>query len=210
LLQETIGFFLSLDRIVAVYEMADPLLNSHNMNLLFESESEIWIEVVGPGFDASDLQRGDVSPHEAFSVQVPPGGTPAQIKLIDRVDQEAYEDSVTSRKSKIKRKLDSSPEPGLARRIRENLGIPDDLEAYLRRIDSPLCRLQAYQPISETLVMDTVRAVLRSGVIARYSDATGARFPLVFATSLVNRGTRQVYWDIVSPLLKFESLARNP
>src|SRR5207253_7438575 len=56
------------NRIVAVYEPADPLLNSYNLNLLFESPTKVCVEVLGPGFDASDLQRGDLSPHQVFSI----------------------------------------------------------------------------------------------------------------------------------------------
>jgi hypothetical protein len=100
LLQEAIDFFFALDRIVAVYEKADPLLNMHNMNFLFESERELWVEVMGPGFDASDLQRGDLSPHESFSVSLSDDEAISKVKLVLRVDQTAYEESVRSRKEK--------------------------------------------------------------------------------------------------------------
>lgn len=208
LLQEVIEFFFDQDRIVAVYEMADPLLNGHNLSLLFESNSEVWIEVVGPGFDASDLQRGDVSPHETFSVRLSAEREIAELILSQRIDQKDYEESVRIRRSKIKTKLASSPTPELAWRIRENLAIPDDVDAHLERIDSPLCRLQTYRPIPETLVQDTIRRIIESRVIERYCAETGAQFPLVISTSLVNRGSKQVFWDIVSPALKFERLGR--
>ena len=206
LLQDTIEFFFALNRIVAVYEKADPLLNMHNMNLLFESEQEVCVEVVGPGFDASDLQRGDISPHETFSISLAADGAISNIKLIRRVGQADYEKSVRSRKEKIIKKLDSSPTNNLARKIRVDLGIPDDLDVHLREIDSPLCHFQNYQPLSESFLRDTVTKIVESRVISRYLASTGARFPLVFSTSLVNRGNKQVFWDIVSPALKFEGL----
>ena len=207
MLQETVQFFFDLDRIVAVYEPADPLLNLYNMSVLFESDREATVEVVGPGFDASDLQRGDLSPHEAFSVRISPGGTVSDLKLVSRVDQAAYQESVAQRKDKIRKKLESAPSPDLARRIRENLGFPDDLEAHLRQIGSPLCEFQNYQPISQDLIQDTISKIFSLGVIERYLTLTGADFPLVFSSSLVNRGEKQVFWDIVSPKLKFEGLA---
>jgi hypothetical protein len=206
LLQEAIGFFFTLDRIVAVYERADPLLNMHNMNLVFQSSRELWVEVVGPGFDASDLQRGDLSPHEIFSVSLSAESAISKITLVRRVDQASYEESVRSRNDKIIRKLNSCPTNDLARKIREDLGIPNDLETHLKLIGSPLCESQSYVPLPEALLRDTVERIIQSGVIGRYSELSGARFPLNFSTSLVNRGTKQVFWDIVSPSLKFEGL----
>jgi hypothetical protein len=94
----------------------------------------------------------------------------------------------------------------LARKIREDLNIPNDLEAYLHEIDSPLCQFQSYRPVPQDLLIDTVTRIIRSGVIERYLELSGARFPINFSTSLVNRGSKQVFWDIVSPSLKFEGL----
>lgn len=214
-LEETIRFFFEIDRIVAVYEMADPLLNSHNMNVLFESEGAATVEVLGPGFDASDLQRGDLSPHEAFSVSMAPDGAVSEIRLVHRIDQSSYAESLRARNEKIKKKLASSPSEALARRIGEDLGFPKDLEAHLKAIGSPLYGPQGYQPVPEQLVRETVTSIIRSQVVGRYREVTGVGFPLVFSTSLVNRGQKQVFWDIVSPALKFEGLesaerARNP
>ena len=206
LLDETIKFFFDHDRIVGIYEAADPLLNMHNMNLMFESKREVCVEVVGPGFDASDLQRGDLSPHETFSVRLSPEGAVSEMKLVRRIDQKAYQESVILRKDKIRKKLETAPSADLARRIRCNLGIPEDLDIHLQRIGSPLVDSDSYQPVSEDLLRDTVTKVVSSRVIDRYSTSTGVGFPLVFSTSLVNRGRKQVFWDIVSPALKFEGL----
>jgi hypothetical protein len=206
LLTETIQFFFDLDRIVGIYEPADPLLNMHNMNFLFESEREACVEVVGPGFDASDLQRGDLSPHETFSVSISPGGAVSELKLLRRVDERAYQESVILRKDKIRKKLESAPSLELAPRIRDSLGIPVDLDAHLRNIGSALCTSEAYQPVSQALLRDTIASIGGSRVISRYTSSTGVGFPLVFSTSLVNEGKKQVFWDIVSPALKFEGL----
>jgi hypothetical protein len=206
LLPETIDFFLDLGRIVLVFEEADPLLNGYNLNFLFESDSEIWVEIVGPGFDASDLQRGDASPHEAFSVRLGGDGLISELKLAYQVDRQSYERSVQARKAKIKAKLESSPSPELAQRIREDLGIPDDLEAHLDAIGSPLMSARSYKPISEDIVRDTVVMLRRSNVLKRYHQETGTEFPLVISSSFVNKGRRQVFWDIVSPSLKFEGM----
>jgi hypothetical protein len=209
LIEETIGFFFDHDRIVGIYEGADPLLNLHNMNVMFETDRDVWIDVVGPGFDASDLQRGDLSPHESFSVHVSPGGTNIEVTPVLRVDDTTYKESVMLRKDKIRKKLESAPSRHLARRIREELRIPEDLDAYLRRVGSFLLESQSYQPVSQDLLRDTVAQIVTSKVLDRYSSLVGVGFPLVFSTSLVNRGSKQVYWDIVSPGLKFEGLLKN-
>lgn|GEM_PF-3545632 len=206
LLHEVVGFFFALDRIVAVHEKADPLLNMHNMNLLFESIGEVLVEVIGPGFDASDLQRGDLSPHEVFSVNLSANEAISKVTLVRRIDQISYGESVRCRKAKITKNLNSSPTRDLARKIREDLGIPSDLEAYLEDIDSPLCHFQNYQPLPESLLHDTVAKVMKSHILARYSELSGAKFPINISTSVINRGGRQVFWDIVSPALKFEGL----
>lgn len=208
LLQKTAEFFFGLGRIVAIYEPADPLLNMHNMNFLFESEQEVTVEVVGPGFDASDLQRGDLSPHETFSIRVESDETIGKPKLVSRVDQRAYQESVILRKNKIKKKFETAPSVDLARRIRNSLGIPEDLDSYLQKIESPLCKFETYQPVSPKLLTDTVAKIIESGIFSKYKNLTGFGFPLVFSTSLVNRGEKQVFWDIVSPSLKFEGLKR--
>jgi hypothetical protein len=88
-----------------------------------------------------------------------------------------------------------------------DLGIPNDLEAYLRQIESPLCHFQNYQPVSQALVRDTVTKIIKSGVLGRYLELSGAKYPINFSTSQVNRGSKLVFWDIVSPSVKFEGLS---
>lgn len=208
MLPEVIKYFIGLGRIVAVYESANPFLNGHNINILFETGSKCLVEVVGPGFDASDLQRGDLSPHESWTVSVSPAGTISAIELTQQVTAQGYQESVHARKRKIKSKLESSPTTDLAQKIRQELDIPDDLEVYLEQIDSPLLKSASYGPAGESMIGDTIRRVIDSGVISTYQNQTGVGFPLVISTSFVDRGTRQVFWDIVSPALKFEELTR--
>jgi hypothetical protein len=207
LLEQTVRFFFKFARIVAIYEPADPLLNLHNMNLLFESDRQVSVEIVGPGFDASDLQRGDLSPHEAYSARLAQDGNVSELKLLQRIDTRAYRQSVVERKAKIKNKLETAPSVDLACRIRRSLTIPEDLNSHLRHIDSPLLKYDSYQPISKNLVRDTITQVLSSKVIERFKTLTGVGYPLVFSTSLVNRGQKQVFWDIVSPALKYQGLS---
>jgi hypothetical protein len=206
LLHVVVGFFFRQNRIVAVYEPADPLLNSYNLNLLFETPTKVWVEGLGPGFDASDLQRGDLSPHEVFSISLSANGAVTEIQRIRRVDQPEYEKSKQLRWQKIRRKLEQSPTPELARAIRTDLKLPESLEKHLRTVRSPLVEAQHYVPVAETLLTSTVSAIVDSGIINLFSSSTGVGFPLNFSTSLIDNGRRQVFWDIVSPALKFQGL----
>jgi hypothetical protein len=206
LLEEVLIFFFRQNRIVAVYEPADPLLNSYNLNALFETAMNIWVEVLGPGFDASDLQRGDLSPHEVFSISLAQDGAIAEIRRVHRVDQTEYEASKQVRWQKVRRKLEHSPTPELAHAIRSELKLPESLDNHLRTIRSPLNEAQHYVPVPRALLANTVSAIIDSGITNLFSRSTGIGFPLNFSTSLIDKGRRQIYWDIVSPSLKFRGL----
>lgn len=55
------------DRIPFLLEPASRFDDLYSGNILFESESDVmYWEIVGPGFDLSDLNRGEVGPHETF------------------------------------------------------------------------------------------------------------------------------------------------
>ena len=208
MLDDVLDYFFSLGRIVALYEPADSLLNGHNINLLFENEYEIKVEVVGPGFDMSDIKRGDLSPHESFSIRLSASGTISEMRLLRRIDEIAYAESVRERRIKIQQKLYSAPEPGLAKKIREDLGISNDLDAHLKQIGSPLYGSKTYNPISEDVLRETIEKIVESQIISAFMTSAAARFPLVFSTSFVNKGEKQVFWDIVSPALKYQGFNR--
>jgi hypothetical protein len=205
-LDETLEYFFSLDRIVALYEPADPLLNGHNLNVLFENDHEVRVEVVGPGFDMSDIKRGDLSPHESFLVYLDANGEISEVKLLYRMDAPTFMKSLGERMLKIREKLYSAPEVSLSCKIRKDLGVSENLDAHLKEIGSPLYNLKYYPPISENALLGTIDKIVESNVIKAYSTLTGARFPFVFSTSFVSMGRRQVFWDIVSPALKFQGL----
>ena len=205
LLPEIIDFFFRLSRIVAIYEPADPVLNSYNLNILFQTAADVWIEVVGPGFDASDLQRGDLSPHEVFSAALSTDGKVSELRRINGVDKATYEESRKLRIRKLKQKFQEWPTPELARKLYSSLKLPLEMDEYLKNLRSPLAKAKTYAPISQAVVINTVGAIVNSNVIGIFQRETGADFPLNFSTSFVENG-RQVYWDIVSPKLKFRGL----
>ena len=204
LLPQVLDFFFGLDRIVAIYEAADPLLNGYNLNLLFEDAKTVWVEVVGPGFDASDLQRGDLSPHEVFSLAISADGKVLSSQRVRGIDHQEYKDSKQLRQQKIQRKMKEWPTPELAHEIRRDCKFPETTEEYLKSIGSPLYAFEEYAPIPKTIIVETVAAILNSRVIDSFRSEAQVGFPLNFSTSFIHRGERQVFWDIVSPSLKFQ------
>ncbi|HEX7859110.1 MAG TPA: hypothetical protein VF773_02155 [Verrucomicrobiae bacterium] len=204
-IREVFEYFIRLGRIVAMYEGADPLANGYNVSALFESPSSVWLEIVGPGFDASDLQRGDASPHEVYSAAVRTDGVVTELKLVQRIASEEYRRAVVERIAKVKRKMDTSPSLELANRIKKVRNIPNEIEVYLAQIKSPLTGFDSYQPIPTALLEKTVTQLSVSRVLERFRESTRANYPMVVASSFVENGNRQVFWDIVSPTLKYQA-----
>jgi hypothetical protein len=202
LIDKVIDYYLGLDRIVGLFEPADPLENGYNINVLFQNASDVWAEITGPGFDASDLQRGDISPHEVFAISLGNNGRIRRSQQVYQADNFTYQESKQARRDKVRRKINNAPTPTLAVAIRRGL-----LRGRGQRVRARVTCPQEYQPISRELVHRTIRAIVRSGVIDAFQQKTGVWFPLNFATSFIETGARQVYWDIVSPQLKFAGLA---
>lgn len=86
-------------------EPLDATLNGYNLVLGRTSQDRCILEVVGPGFDVSDLQRGNVSPHEIFEFDV--NSKRASFRRVRLVEQSEYEMTVQIRRNKIKEKYAS-------------------------------------------------------------------------------------------------------
>ena len=164
-LLQAIQPFLSEDRIVAVYEPINRLQNGHNLNLLFRSADDVLVEVAGPGFDASNLQRGDITPHEVLAVQISPNGMPKKIDIIHQTTDEEYRRSVMVRIEK----LQELP------KIFEN-------DRGDERLRSDLLRTQTYRPISRNLIKETLIEIVSSGFIQRFTRLAGVGLPINIST----------------------------
>ncbi len=188
-LLQAIHPFFSDDRIVAVYEPINRLQNGHNLNLLFRSTDEVLVEVAGPGFDASNLQRGDITPHEVLAVQVSPNGVPKKIAVVYQTTDEEYRRSVRARIEKL-----------------QEFPTFSEADTDDETLRSDLLRTQTYQPISRNLIKQTLIAIVSSGFIQRFTELAGVGFPINISTSYVEHGRRQIFWDAIAPSLKFEGL----
>lgn len=191
-LRSALDFFFNENRIVALYEPADPLRNGYNINVLVESPHTAIVEVMGPGFDASDLQRGDLSPHEVFYASIDSAGEVDNLQLAHSVSAIEYAASTEGRYAKIRRKFEAAPAKLFS-------VAPTDYVATKLPPDH-------YQPIARRCIASTIGAIMSSDIISVFRRSTGVGYPLNFCSSFVNPGNRQVYWDIVSPTLKYGGL----
>ena len=94
--------FLSLGRIVLLLSNAPFYNNGYNINAIYLNGRYV-LEILGPGFDASDLQRGDQSPHQVIWLN----------EYFERTDMfiisnENYKKSVVNRLKKIRIRIEES------------------------------------------------------------------------------------------------------
>jgi arsenate reductase-like glutaredoxin family protein len=182
--------FFSAGRIVAVYEPLHRLQNGYNLNLLFESEDKVLVEIAGPGFDASNLQRGDITPHEVLAIQVSRNGDVSRLKTVYQTTDEEFRRSARNRVEKF-------------REFSTGANVVTD-----EALCSKLLQQRAYLPVPQPLIVDSVRALTRSRFLDRFRTETDVGFPINVSSSFVDDGRRQIFWDATAPSLKFEGLTR--
>lgn len=98
-LENDIKKHLQNGRIVMVLEPRDKFRNLYGINIIFDNPNTLYFEVVGPGFDVSNLNRGDITPHERFTVNI--HGENLEISNHEIVSQSEYEKSVNYRYKQI-------------------------------------------------------------------------------------------------------------
>jgi phosphohistidine swiveling domain-containing protein len=201
-LETEVRWFLEQGRTVFLLEPVSPFDDLYSMSLRLSPEAAD-IEVVGPGFDASDLKRGDESPHEIIGLVR--RGLVGQYQITQRwqISEDAYMASWQRRLRKVGRmlagrdvELTDTRAEGLARRRLSECG-----ETLL--LDYPY----KYEPIAEELLGLAVAAA--AAVADELARRTGIS-EQVFSASYVGRARRLVFWDVVWPLLKYEGAVIPP
>ncbi len=194
------GFLIDLDQIepwlarfthggiCMLLEPLDPLLNGYNVSCLFESMVGS-LEIAGPGFDASDLQRGQITPHETLSWNLTTGQLGAAVICSDA----AYAASLAERHRKIWWKfVKSEPDP------KRWLDTGDEKTQAVQQVVSNIrgCPIPPkYKPIPEFL-LDKYKK-LASPVLTAWRKARGNGLA-VLAGSYVQDGSFR-FWDINIP-----------
>ena len=108
---------------------------------------KVDVEIVGPGFDASDILRSDTLPHERFEISVEIGisrlSKPQQhsIKRVHLISPESYEASAQRRLAKIGARLrnPSFPEEVLQAAPGSPQSCPTRARDIYRRLDKRAC-----------------------------------------------------------------------
>lgn len=197
-LKDELTKFFDQGRIVILLEPRTPYADQHSLNAMFrENDSTILIEVAGPGFDASDLQRGDNTPHQHLVVRgdaVARGERDLDGLIVEQsvMAPAAYRQTVHHRLLKIAKALSVAPTEGAAK------------EALVRRGETLLLQhLDEYRPLP-SVHLRTVLSHL-ANLPERLRRVSGNRGTFVLSMSFLAPDDRLVCWDAVWPHLKYAS-----
>jgi hypothetical protein len=200
---------LAKDGMLAVLlEPASPYSDLHSLTSVCDLVTgKVVIEVVGPGFDASDILRSDTLPHERFealaeintrSLREP---QETEIRRVHLVDRGAYQISAQQRLAKIGARLRNPafPEevleaaaPGSFRELAQ------EATRYLQKTGKErlLGHLTEYEPIPNTRLNEFLHQLLR---LVRASAAARVPWKLVSVAGSFLESSRLVMWDFFPP-----------
>ncbi|MBV9157692.1 MAG: hypothetical protein JO097_15620 [Acidobacteriaceae bacterium] len=188
-------------KIAAFLEPLSPYRDRYSLAAITDTEQEtMTIEVVGRGFDASDLMRSDSLPHERFEASVPnPSrilGEPTLCQRTYLMPSSEYRRTVEDRLVKIGAR---SKNPAYPRAVIESAGaervrLAEQGLQYLKRTKqtSLLSNRDQYEPIPRRLLERFSGGVghIIEG-LRRYGIRLGS---LSFSGTFSERG-RFVFWD---------------
>lgn len=202
--------------IAVLLEPASPYADQYSLaGVTVPDQGKLIIEIVGPGFDASDILRADIAPHERWeaSVVLTPGARsadPVSCQRVQTVTQRQFAESVHQRLAKVGARLKDPAFPDEVLKVSAPgvLKLREQAIAYLKdtRQTTLLKHAESYAPIPEKHVGDFARDVrkLLSG-LSSYGIHLG---PSSFAASVIpKRGL--VFWDFF-PARKQEAASLYP
>ena len=200
--------YLKDGRVLLLLEPRSRYDDLYSFNLLFYPDDPIGItmEVVGPGFDASDLKRGDVSPHERIWL---PRSRPLFESKIKRELQPKsyYRESVNLRLEKI------GKEVALLRNIETLLWNPSDFKKLAREYLSQKNETLLFQYIKEYPQMPIfyLKEIhnLVSDLPERMKNLGIRGEPFVLCGSIFNLDKKIGFWEFTWPELKYEGFSKK-
>ena len=199
-------------------EPASPYGDQYSLaGITVPDQGRMIVEVVGPGFDASDILRSDLQAHERWEFDdmpmgMPPrrAGAPGSLARTKLVTPEQYAESVQQRLAKIgaRTKNPAFPDTELKGRTAASAELIQRGTAFLKSTHQTtlLNHAKTYAPIQEKHLASFVRHVqsLLSGLSA-YGIHLG---PSSFAASVIpKRGL--IFWDFF-PARKQEAASLYP
>ena len=202
--------------IAVLLEPASPYADQYSLaGVTAPDEGKLIIEIVGHGFDASDILRADTAPHERWEASMvltlgARSAEPVSCKRVHMATQEQFANSVQRRLAKIGARLKAPafPDSVLKKSEFDAFKLAEEAIAYLKdtRQTTLLKHAESYAPIPEKYVAAFARDVrkLLSGLSA-YGIHLG---PSSFAASVIpKRGL--VFWDFF-PARKQEAASLYP
>jgi len=208
-IEREVKAFLTMGRIVFLLFPSSPFNNLYSLNSLFINSTDIVIEVVGPGFDASDLQRGKITPHEIFQLNRNAliHGAEGEVERalsnrIKLVSESEYSKSILQRLDTVYYKLAKS------KLITDNTDLKlDERHRYAREtllhLGYPLLlnNEYLYKPITKILLLGMVRYIVNLPTVFNITE--GYSYPYVLSCSYVDGGNKLVFWDVTASRWKY-------
>jgi hypothetical protein len=202
--------------ITVLLEPASPYTDQYGLAAVTApDQGKLFIEVVGPGFDASDILRNDVMPHERWEADLglpnPRGKTRPTIscRRIHLVSSEHYRATVERRLAKIgaRARNPAFPDTVLGGRTESSLLAKEGI-AFLKRMHQTMLlrHSNSYSAIPEKHInslAQSIHLLLRG--LSGYGIHLG---PSSFAASIIPR-RGLVFWDFF-PSRKQEQVSLYP
>jgi len=198
-IEEETKKYLADNRLVFWLEPANYLHNVYSINCLFDREV-ITLEVVGPGFDASDLQRGDQTPHEVINMDIATGRVVR--RQLNAKDTELYKKSVSLRYLKIAANLERHKKIELLKNSNDTMIIYQTKKYLLEHSFDLLTRNEKkYVPMPNEKLINLYSYL--KNIVPCLSNVTKVNFPFVVSCGYIHSIHRLVFWDITWPARKY-------
>lgn len=193
--------------ITILLEPASPYLDWFSLTSACDLETgKLDVEVVGPGFDASDILRAEILPHERFELFLgdqelkTPALSKLQIKRAHLVRPQDYKASVQQRLVKIGARLRNPSFPdevtSAATGLDQAVLIQEATQFLQTSGQTTMLERQEYEPIPSRLLNMFLGEFLR---LFERIRASKAKWKLLSVASSFLPHDRLVIWDFFSP-----------
>ena len=202
-LSDEIKRLFRLGRIVMLLEPASRYADLYSINvLLSDNEQQALIEIVGPGFDATDLKRGEVSPHEVIYLEVKDKRVSNRVLSRKIIDNESYKSSVSIRLAKIGKEV-SSESCSITDRIMTRADYENIAKQYLSTSGYNLLLNSAkeYIPLPDGYLLQFIKYIKN---LPWQLCSFGKEQNYIISCSILGQSKpRMIFWDIVRPSRKY-------
>jgi len=195
--------------IAALLEPASPYADQYSLaGVTIPEQNRLVVELVGPGFDATDILRGDLQAHERWQLAIGTSRSAISDPQIGLITAEEDTEAVRQRLAKIGARIRNPAFPDKAQKNATTPELIDDAAAFLKknRQTTLFRHSEIYIPIPEKYVSSFARLITQLLMgLSGYGIHLGSSS---FAASVIpKRGL--VFWDFF-PARKQESASLYP